>query len=373
MNVFSLPEIRETVRQNHTEGITFFEGDIAHEAAKQHIFNVTKRWLDPNGDGNPADGVDGFRLDVAAEIPLGFWREYRKVVRSVNPEAYLVGELWWEKYPDKFLNPAPALQGDVFDAAMNYRWYRSTRHFFNQAPNKITVSEYVDSLTSYLSEIREVNNYAMMNLTASHDTPRFSTSIYNKNKNKYRAKPADDPTYKIDRPDAETWQTMQLILVQQFTYVGAPHIWNGDEMGMWGADDPSSRKPLLWPDYEFEPETTHPLGLERPVNEVAFNHQWFDFYRQLIQIRKSHRVLSHGKLEFVLIDDARELLAYSRFDDANEVIAVFNTSEVEQNISLPVKFTGTYHSLLREEPIHSLNGELSITLPARTAGIFSNR
>ncbi len=48
---------------------------MSSESLKAHIFAVTERWLDPNGDGNPEDGIDGFRLDVAGEVPLGFWRE----------------------------------------------------------------------------------------------------------------------------------------------------------------------------------------------------------------------------------------------------------------------------------------------------------
>ena len=47
-----------------------------------------------------------------------------------------------------------------------------------------------------------------------------------------------------------------MILVQQFTYVGAPHIWNGDEVGMWGADDPDERKPMVWSDLRYEDEGT---------------------------------------------------------------------------------------------------------------------
>jgi cyclomaltodextrinase len=114
--VIDLPEIKETKKYDHTKPIQPFEGNIYHESAKQHIFNISKRWLDPNGDGNPSDGVDGFRLDVAAEIPLGFWREYRKVVKGVNPDAYLLGEIWWEEWPDKLLDPKPFLEGDIFDA-----------------------------------------------------------------------------------------------------------------------------------------------------------------------------------------------------------------------------------------------------------------
>ncbi len=67
-----------------------FEGNLHSASLRQHIFNVSKRWLDPDNDGNFSDGVDGFRLDVAGEIPMGFWREYRKVVRSVNPTRTLL-------------------------------------------------------------------------------------------------------------------------------------------------------------------------------------------------------------------------------------------------------------------------------------------
>ncbi|MCK5483938.1 MAG: alpha-amylase, partial [Gemmatimonadetes bacterium] len=69
------------------------------EGVRELVFDVTRRWLDPNGDGDPSDGVDGFRLDVAEIVPLDFWREYRRVVREINPEAYLVGEVWWEQWP----------------------------------------------------------------------------------------------------------------------------------------------------------------------------------------------------------------------------------------------------------------------------------
>jgi hypothetical protein len=60
-----------------------------------------------------------------------------------------------------------------------------------------------------------------------------------------------------------------MILVQQFPYIGAPHIWNGDEVGMWGADDPDQRKPRVWGDMEYEDETTHPFGLPRQPHAVA--------------------------------------------------------------------------------------------------------
>jgi cyclomaltodextrinase len=179
--VVDLPEIKETEYHDHADAVKPFDGNLASETAKQHIFAVTKRWLDPNGDGDPSDGVDGFRLDVAAELPLGFWREYRKIVRAINPDAYLLGEVWWEKWPDKLLDPEVYLRGDIFDAVMNYRWYRAARHFFNAAPDAIPVSEFVDSLNRFRSNISPQHTYAMMNLNGSHDAPRVLTSLFNKN------------------------------------------------------------------------------------------------------------------------------------------------------------------------------------------------
>lgn len=369
--VRSLPEIKETIRQDHSVSVEVFEGNIYSDEVKQHIFDVTRRWLDPNGDGDPSDGVDGYRLDVAAETPLGFWREFRKVVRDINPDTYLLGEIWWRQFPDHLLNPEPVVRGDIFDAPMNYRWYRATRHFFNESPDKISVSEYVDSLESFTASLRPQSNYAMMNLTASHDVPRFGTSIYNKNKYKFQAKPDDNAAYKIDKPDEVAYETMKLILTQQFTYVGAPQIWAGDEMGMWGADDPSTRKPLIWKDYEFESETTHPNGLERPTSEVKFNDNWFNFIQNLIRIRKENLVLSKGKLEYLLVDNEKEVLAYSRFDENREVISVFNSSDNEQNISIPVKQESIYVDILNGFKVIRDDHMISITLPARSAAILA--
>ncbi len=116
---------------------------------------------------------------MADVVPLGFWRDYRRFVRSINPEAYLVGEIWWEHWPDKMYDPAPWLGDDVFDAVMHYQWYAPTRRFFAGAPPALSASGYAASLDSLGNGISPAHQRAMMNLTASHDTPRFSTSIYN--------------------------------------------------------------------------------------------------------------------------------------------------------------------------------------------------
>jgi cyclomaltodextrinase len=310
------------------------EGNLV-PGVRDLVFNVTRRWLDPNGDGDPSDGVDGFRLDVADVVPLGFWRAYRRFVRSINPEAYLVGEVWWEDWPDKLWDPAPWLQGDVFDAVMNYRWYAPTRSFFSGAPPKLTASSYAAALDSLSTGIAPPEQRAMMNLSASHDTPRFSTSVFNPVKYKYHNNPREDSTYRIDRPDERTRRIQRQILVQQFTYIGAPHVWNGDEVGMWGADDPDDRKPMVWSDLRYDDETTHPFGRPRHRDRVAPDTALFRVYQELIALRKQHlKLFVDGKLNWLVTDDTRGLLAYERVLDDQRAIVAFNVSDATQEVSV---------------------------------------
>lgn len=365
MGVNTLPEIRETV--SHPDSVVeAYEGNIYSESLKQHIFAVVKRWADPNGDGNVADGIDGIRLDVAAELPLGFWREFRQVCRSINPEMYLVGEVWWEKWPDKLLDPRPFVKGDVFDANMNYRWYKAARHFFNASPAPLSSSDFVEQLKLIFSSVRPEVADAYMNMTSSHDSPRLSTSLFNKGKYKYKVKPFDDPAYKINKPDAATRAIMEQLLIHQFSFIGAPQIWNGDEMGMWGSDDPDCRKPLIWPDYKFDDEVIHPLGLAKPVDKVAFDSTLFGFYKKIIAIRKANPVLVKGSLKYIAASNGDQVLAYSRKLKGIEAIAAFNISDKPKVVKLPASIKGTYRSLLDSKAKYkNSGGTISVTLSPR--------
>jgi cyclomaltodextrinase / maltogenic alpha-amylase / neopullulanase len=319
-----------------------FEGNFHSESLKQYIFNVTRRWLDPNNDGDPSDGIDGFRLDVAAEIPMGFWREYRKVVRSVNPQAYLVGEIWWLEWPDKLLDPAQFM-GTQFDAIMNYRWYRIARGFFGQAEPVLNATGFVKGIEMINKGLSPENQQAMMNVVATHDSPRLSTSFYNKTMDKYHATPAADTGYRINRPDAKTIEELKLLLVHQYTFVGSPHIWNGDEVGMWGADDPDCRKPMVWADLRYDDErANYKPGKSRPVDKVYPDTVLLSFYKSLIKLRKENPVLSTGDLKFLIADDKKMVLAYSRSNGTDEIISVFNRSDNEQTVSVPAATGNKY-------------------------------
>jgi len=339
-NVNSLPEIKKVdVPVPRVSGYPY-EGNI-HPAFKAHIFAVTRRWLAPDGD--PRQGIDGYRLDVADQIPLAFWREYRQVVKALKPDAYLVGEIWWEKWPERLMNPVPYCSGDMFDAVMFYQVYRPARNFFAQPTDALNARQFADSLLFQWDRLAKPFRYAMMNTAASHDAARLLTCFYNPGKYKYRAHPYDDPGYKTGRPDADTYRRVRLYLLHAFTNVGAPHIWNGDEMGMWGSDDPDCRKPLWWPEFTFEPETRNNIQKgPKTTDPVGFNREHFEYYKQLTRLRQKHAVLRRGDIEFLQADG--KTLLYRRFDGKKEVFVLFNLEEKPQRFHLPHK--GKYRDLL---------------------------
>lgn len=330
LGIQSLPEIKKVNITTERKIGHPYEGDI-NEGAKKHIYDVTKRWLAPDGDINK--GIDGYRLDVADHIGLVFWRDWYKYVKSINPEAYLVGEVWWEKWPNTFMDPVPYV-GDVFDAVMFYHAFRPARSFFGFMDDQIDAAQLRDSLEYQWNRLSKPTVRSMMNMSASHDAPRVLTSFANPTKYKYQAKPNDNPNYISGKPNPEVYKRVRLYLVYQFTIPGAPHIWNGDEMGMWGADDPDCRKPLWWPEFEFEPEYRNNFqDGEKKYDVVEFNQEHFDFYKKLIQLRKNNPVLVDGEIEFVKTEG--KYLSYQRYDEKEQILVMFNMEYEKKEVELP--------------------------------------
>jgi glycosidase len=369
--VRELPNLTKTgVPEGYHSGPT--DGDL-HPEVKRHVLAVTQRWLDPNDDGDPSDGVDGFRLDVAEMVPLGFWRDYRTYVKAINPDAYLVGEIWWEQWPHTMMDPRPYL-GDAFDGVMNYRWYMPTRSFFADAPPHLNATSYVAHLNAVEEGIAEENLLAVMNVAATHDSPRLATSIYNPGEYKAGVTPRDNPNYKINRPDTTTRAIQRMILVQQFTYYGAPHIWYGDEVGMWGADDPDNRKPMVWADYKYQDEAHGPFGLRAHPDPVRPDCELLAFYRKLISMRKQCMDLFvSGALAYVIVDDDAGLLGYTRTRPEKEAVVLFNTADVAHTITLSVDRDEYVNALETGTTYRATGGVLTVELAPQTAAVLITR
>jgi len=382
--VSDLPEIRKTgVPDDHsTYPIKPFEGDLQPDA-KAHMFAVTRRWLDPNGDGDPSDGIDGFRLDVAGQVPLGFWRDYKELVRSINPQAYLVGEVWWEESPDKLADPNPWL-GPVFDAVMNYRWYPPARSFLTGAPmfggdrlnRPISASEFVLHLDSLALSVPVDNARVMMNTHATHDTPRAATSLYNRNlPYKFDAVPRGDSNYRFDKPDSLAYAHQRMLVTLQFALPGGPHIWYGDEVGMWGADDPDTRKPMVWADMAYDVEDDGPNGRSREPDPVSVDSSLLDFYKRLIAVRKDHeKVFVEGDLAWPVVDDTKAVLVMARRLASEAVLVVLNNGRAPAIVDIPAQGYSSFRRLIPEPADLDVEaGTLSLDIPPTTAVIVYGR
>lgn len=360
LNAQSLPEIKKVNVTTERKIGYPYEGDI-NSGAKAHIFEVTKRWLAPDGDIKK--GIDGFRLDVADHIGLVFWRDWRKHVRSINPDAYLVGEIWWQQWPDELMDPVPYTKGDVFDAVMFYQAYRPAKYFFSKSDYAIDARQLKDSLELQWNRLLKPNRYAMMNVSSTHDAPRLLTCFGNATKYKYKALPHENPAYVTGKPSEETYQRLRLYLIHLFTSVGAPQIWNGDEMGMWGGDDPDCRKPLWWKDISFADETaTNFQPGEKRFDKVGFNERQHALYKQLIALRKANPVLMHGDFTFFLTEGKR--LGYKRSNGKEAIYVVFNLEGSTCSVNLPE--AGVYSNLLTGKT-HS---DKDISIPAFDAVVL---
>lgn len=314
----SLPEF------NRTE-------DNLIDPVKRYIFDATRRWMDPIGNGKYQKGIDGWRLDVARDVPLGFWREWSKYVKSINPNALIVGELW-EVSPD-FIS-----ENGVFDALMNYPFAYPVINLFIDKKNQISISEFVQLLQKVDKNYPEENLHLLQNLLSSHDTERLTSMIVNPDRQYDRDSDERNSEYNPGKPKPEDYKIQKLIAAFQMTYRGAPMIFYGDEVGMWGPDDPHCRKPMIWDNLSYEAETiTASSGFSKGLGtyEVEVNDELLDFYKKMIKLRNENPELKTGEVEFFNIDDNKKLFAMKRFiPGAKELLIIaFNLGKQEQSVS----------------------------------------
>ena len=294
------------------------EHGLASESLREHIFAITRRWMDPDGDGDPSDGVDGWRLDVPEEVPMAFWVEWCALVRSINPEAYIVGEIWKAK-PEW-------LDGRTFDALMNYPFAEIALEWIGNREHKISASEAARRFAAHRETYPSEVTYALQNLVDSHDTDRLVSKLHNPDR-AYDSgnREQEDQTYDGSKPPARAYQQARLVALLQMTSPGAPMIYYGDEVGLWGSDDPNNRKPMLWKDLEPYEES----GMAVMDDHLAF-------YQAAVSLRNDFTALRTGSIETILTDDEQDVMAFVREDDANRLLVILNANDDPAKISVPV-------------------------------------
>jgi glycosidase len=289
--------------------------NVANPEVKDYIFKVTKKWLDPKGNGDLSAGVDGWRLDVpneVKEIAPDFWKDWRKFVKEINPETYIVGEIWDDA--------SEYLQGDEFDSVMNYRFRDAVLRFIGLG--EIDASEFANNLSKLHLQYPEQSNYVMLNLIDSHDTTRYLTVI------------------------DEDKERLKLTVLFQMTYLGVPMVYYGDEIGMKGKDGSDCRRTMIWED----------RGYTKP------DYDLFEHYQKLIKIRKKEIALCRGNMQHMEVNN-KWVYAFKRKYQNQKILVIINAGNEEANINLNLKIDdGKYEELYSEERVKVKDGKLEVTL-----------
>ncbi len=297
-------------------------------SVREFLFRVAEHWV--------KFGIDGWRIDVPGEInDDSFWQEFRRRVKAINPEAYIVGEIWYDA--------SRWLQGDQFDASMNYLVTGACLSFlpglhldlnatletggFRGMVNPIDAKEFADRIDGILGMYDADVTRVELNLLDSHDTPRFITCA---------------------RGDLDS---LKLALTFLLAYPGAPCIFYGDEIGLAGRHDPECRQPFPW-------------------DPSKWNQALLSFVKSLIAVRKNHDVLRHGSYERLYAADG--VYAFKRTSDPESIMVVLNASDKPQTISLEAsQIGGNEKSVLHGSATFPAGARGSqITVPARQAAII---
>lgn len=256
--------------------------NVAEPAVREYLWGVAEHWL--------RFGIDGWRLDVPGEIDdPPFWAEFRRRCRAVNPEAYLVGEIWGVA-PDW-------LAGDRFDALMNYPLAQAILGFVaGTALNEQLVRshhEYAKTvrldgagfaarLTELLGAYAPETNAVQLNVLGSHDTPRVLSMLGG------------------DR------DALALAVLLQATLPGAPCIYSGDEVGVLGGLDPDNRRAFPW-------------------DEARWDGALLATVRAAFHLRREEPALRSDDL--AVLGTESEALAFERRADDGRLAVAVNTGE----------------------------------------------
>ncbi|RMF50164.1 MAG: alpha-amylase [Anaerolineae bacterium] len=250
-----------------------FNTDTA--AVREYIFSVARYWLE--------QGIDGWRLDVPNEIDDdGFWAQFRRVVKSVNPRAALIGEIW---------EIEPRWANDThFDGLMNYPVRKALLAYLN---GEIGTQRFADALDAVVRAYAPENLHAMYVPLGSHDTPRLWTLL--------------------GGDEAK----IRMAFAFQFAFPGAPAVYYGDEIGLPGEGDPDCRRAFPW-------------------DESRWNQPLRAWVRRLIALRKGSVALRRGTYRRVLADDHRRCLAFVRQHPEESLLVVLNPGRRARRLCLPV-------------------------------------
>jgi neopullulanase len=304
--------------------------NIDTAAVRRLIFDVARHWVE--------FGTAGWRLDVPEEIDdAEFWREFRRVVKAANPEAYIVGEIWHEAHC--------WLQGDRFDAVMNYIFSRACLGFFggerldtSLSPGGFTLrplnaTQFTDEVDHMLALYDWQVTLVQLNLLDSHDMPRFLTLVQG------------------DKA------ALKLATLFQMTLPGAPCVYYGDEIGVEGGHDPDCRRAFPW-------------------DESRWDRDLLEWFRRATRLRHAHPALRRGRYVRIHASDRHSVYAYARQGEEETLVIVLNNGSESYELDVPAQGLFDDHTVLRDVwgggQARIVGGRITdLTLPPRAGAVLA--
>lgn len=256
--------------------------NTAHPLVREHLFGAVRYWME-------TCGVDGWRLDVSNEVSHDFWREFRRLAKSINPQVYIMGENWDNSYP--------WLMGDQFDAVMNYELTYPIWNLLG-APDRVDepfdVQQYQQAINQLLVSYPKNTLAGMYNLIDSHDTARIAHIC------------------------GGSIEKVKLAFALLLTFTGSPSIYYGSELGMSG-DGHHNRSPYPW---------------GRPQNLDLR-----DLVRQLIALRSGHPALKSVDLSWLHVDPVKNGMIFAKSAAGERCYLLANVNEQAQTLPLPAELS----------------------------------
>jgi len=229
-------------------------------------------------------GADGYRLDVADELPDEFIAELRARIRKEKPGALLIGEVW-EDASNKisYGKRRKYLHGNELDSVMNYPFRTAILNYAAGGPEK----ELADCVMQICENYPAPMLHRLLNSLSTHDTERVFTRLgglsYSTREERARANIWGD-LYEV------TLERLRIAVFLQFTLPGFPCIFYGDEAGLQGYEDPFCRR-------------FYPWGHEDP--------RTMGLHRTLAHIRREHPALQKGDVRVLKAEGGQLILSRS--------------------------------------------------------------
>lgn len=320
---------------------------------EEYILRIAAKWV------SPPYNVDGWRLDVAADLGHSpeynhyFWKEFRKAVKTANPNAIILAE----HYGD----PKAWLQGDEWDSVMNYDAFMEPLTWFLTGMQKHSddyrqdmlgnADNFWGAMTHHGANFTGPSLLVAMNELSNHDHSRFLTRTNHRVGRVANCGP-EAANENVSKP------VMREAVVVQMTWPGAPTVYYGDEAGVCGFTDPDNRR-------------TYPWGHE--------DYELIEFHKQMIRIHKEHEELKTGSLKYV--DRDYNFIAYGRFSRYATTFVIVNNNDYEITKELSVWYIGvpkecgltrlmltTATGFTTDEEIYNVvGGKVKVTLPPLSA------